>query len=137
MPRTVKRRVSKIEMQLRIEEVVSFIAQGMQKSTLVDKIVNSWDVAPPTARLYLRKAMDHITQLLSQERVKQLAKCILRYEYIYKTAIEKGDLRAALAAQKELSTLLSLNRVLIPGESEVKPGIENNLEIEYELTDTI
>jgi hypothetical protein len=126
-----------MELQIRVEQVVGLIAAGKQRSTIQEEICLEWGVKPPTARLYMRKALDHISLLLGQERVKQLAKAVLRYEFLYNQAVEAKELGNALRAQKELCNLLSLDKVQIPRDGEKADDSDETLSISYELTDSL
>ena len=130
------RRVSKTEMQVRIEYITDLIAQGKQRSTIVELIGPKWAITPVTARLYVRKSLSYISELLGQERMKQLGKAIVRYEYLYKECVDKKEYRTALAAQDSLSKLLSLDKVVVT-ERKGEPKGNKQLGDEYQIPDSL
>lgn len=124
-------RLSNTEMQLRVEYVTDQIAKGLQRSVIQDEIIQRYHVKPSTARIYIRKALDRVGDLMSQQRGKQLAKVLLRYEHLYKVSIEAGDLKTAKGVLDSQVKLLSLDRKVQSEEKQIDVVSEYEIEDAY------
>jgi predicted ATP-dependent Lon-type protease len=117
-------------MQLRIEYVTNLIAQGHQRTVIQDDIQARWEIAPVTARLYIRKAQDRIAEMMKQERSKSVAKLILRYEYLYRESVERGELKTAK------TVLDSMAKMLRADDAVEREREAIDVVTEYEIEDT-
>jgi len=131
MANTKIKRVSNSEVQVRIEYITGLIAQGFQRTYIQDQVQQAWDVSPVTARLYIRKAQDRIAEIMRQERPKQLAKLLLRYEYLYKESVERQDYKTAKTVLDSMGRMMKLDNVM-----ETADVNTTDVMAHYEIEDT-
>ena len=68
-----------------------------------------WKVSKQTAENLIREAEERLAQSAAYNRDTEIAKAKRQCEEIYRLAINRSDLRNAIAARNELTRLLSLD----------------------------
>lgn len=111
---------TKAEINRRVTIVVELLIQGVRNCEILDyfKTQENLDLSKQTIDYYISKGNKIIEGYSSVVRNREIGKCIRRYELIYRTAMDKGDLRSALNATKGLRELLGLDAVQEPAAPE-------------------
>ena len=98
-------RISKAELETRIAWVTELMVAGLTRSELIAKCNERYPCSPSTVDRYMRGALlrlkaSHKSRLESSAEMARR-----RFEKIFGAAMEKGDLRTAMAAQSNLCKL--------------------------------
>jgi len=96
------------EVELRILCVASMIVEGRSRSDILLQCATDYGVSRSTSDRYIEEAHEHLRAAYKPQirRSAEIAK--QRLETIYFKAMERGDLRTALAAQNQLSRMQGL-----------------------------
>ena len=94
----------------RIEKVVIWLVNGLTVEQAIDRCRKEFGLQPSQAKRAVSEARKRLTLAADYTRVEQLGSAITRLQNLYAVAIEGGDIRTALQAQKELNKLMNLYR---------------------------
>lgn len=118
-PRPRGDRTDDATLEQRVDEVISLVLQGWRSSQIVKHCETSFGVCRVTAFRYLADAKEKIRESNAVERDLEVAKAKARYEGFIKTALEEGEIQAAIASQDRLVKLFGL---AAPDELKVDAG---------------
>lgn len=101
-------KIPKHELDKRIFKVVSMIEEGQSRSSIIEQCCAEYSVSRSTVDRYIESANDHFRETFKPQirRFAEIAK--RRLETIYFKAMEKEDLKTALAALTQLSRMQGL-----------------------------
>lgn len=107
-PKTRGDKTPKHELESRILKVVSMIEEGQSRAAIIEQCCAEYSVSRSTVDRYIESANENLRAYYEPQvrRSAEIAK--RRFEAIYLKAMEKGDLRTALAAQSQLSRMQGL-----------------------------
>lgn len=111
-PRHGKGRVSRPEVDARVDRVLSLLVSGASPEEVRHFLASNYDISPRQAAEYLGKAREVLRERAEPMRDEALGTALERYRSLYKTATLSGDLRAAIAAQTRIDKLLGLEAPL-------------------------
>lgn len=94
----------------RVETLIKDLCKGLPTFELVEKYTKLWNISDRTFFLYKLKAQKKLDKHAEYVASTELGKSIKRLENLYNTAYEFGDLKNALAIQKEINELLGLKK---------------------------
>lgn len=99
---------SKAELQRRIAIVMDLLAQKYKRSEIYDYIINEsdWGVTYATMRMYINRAKGEIAKAIQRSAYQNLGESMLDMRYLYRRALDQGDVKTALAVRKEMNTVL-------------------------------
>ena len=111
-PRKQTPRSSDTVTEQRIVSVVEFLLRGMNRREILQFVAQNeeykWDVTASQIDNYIREAKKIIAESGVFNKDEEAGKAIERLNNLYRKAYSKGDFRACLAIQKELSELVGL-----------------------------
>jgi hypothetical protein len=102
-------RTSDYQYDLRINKVFDMLAMGAGRGEIVRFVTNEYDVGPRTADNYIAKANELFQKQSYYDRQEELGRALYRLNLVFSKAMKIQDYKTALAAQKELNTLLGLH----------------------------
>lgn len=104
-----KKRANAIVVEQRVESIVNAILEGRRTPSIIANAMKQWGVGNPQAYKYYHAALKRIRAEFDDKLPDYIKAHLTRLEYIYKTAMDKGELKPALAAMKQISDLLGLD----------------------------
>ncbi len=100
------------ELELRYELIELLVTQGLQKRHVVQwaREKSNWGISDRQVRNYYDTVMERMSQRAGKvDRRFYHVRSLGRLDYIYRTAIEAGDRKHALLAEREIIGLLHLD----------------------------
>lgn len=91
-----------------IDKLVLMLVSGVSPEAAERAAVEKLGVAAKSAKKLLRQAQQAITRAADFNRQDEVGTAYLRLTDLYTRAIKTGDVKTALAAQRELNRLLAL-----------------------------
>jgi len=91
-----------------LDKAVLMLVSGVKADAAEAALVEKLGLAPPDAKAVLVEARNAITVAADYNRAEEIGTAYLRLNDLYTRAIKTQDVKAALAAQRELNKLLSL-----------------------------
>ncbi len=107
------RRVTNAGLEKRVGEIISMIINGADRGDIVRYSSKNWGIGERQIDKYIVKAKLRIQREITKNIEFDYAKAIIRYETLYKKAIEVEDYRLALSINKELSSIQGLQKLEI------------------------
>lgn len=98
------------EVQRRVDEIVTLLIERKRRLEIIayaDK--QGWDVADSTVDHYMQRARAALSKMAKKERNAAIGEADATYDHIIRRSFAEGDLKTALAAQKEKCALRGLN----------------------------
>lgn len=113
-------------MEYRIKQVAEKVARGYTRKEVISWITveSGWDIGESQAHIYHQRAWDLIRELGAVTKQGALGKALFDLEYLYKKALEKGDLDLGLKVRKEISDTLGIKKQTIKLEGPGDAGEE-------------
>lgn len=93
----------------RVEAIVTAILEGARTQTIVANAVKQYGVSDSTAYKYYHAALTRIRLNFDEKLPDYIKTHLERLEHIYKVALQRGELKPALAAMQQISRLLGLD----------------------------
>lgn len=103
------------DLEVRYSIVEDLIAQGLQKRHIVRWIQDhnadlKWNLSDRQLRNYYDTVMQRMSEMAGKlDRRMYHVRSLQRLDYLYRTAVEVGDRKNALAAEREIINLLKLD----------------------------
>jgi len=99
--------------QERVDKVIELIAQGYKRKGIHEWIQKNtdWNISKATIDTLIKKAKTDIHRFAKLSDFEFLNDAILNYKFLYKRAIDNGDIKVALQIQNSLSEMLNLQEV--------------------------
>lgn len=104
-----KARADKATVEKRIESIVSAILEGRRTPSIIANAMKQWGVSNQQAYKYYHAALKRIRAEFDDKLPEYIKAHLTRLEYVYKIAMERNELKPALAAMKQISDLLGLD----------------------------
>ena len=95
----------------RIVTISELLIEGKNRQNILQFNSENWELSERQIDTYIGKATELIKSELIKDSEYSLSKAIKRFEFIYKTAIEKEDFKLALQANKELCAIQGLTKI--------------------------
>lgn len=126
---------SKAELQRRIAIIMDLLARKYKRSEIYDYIINEsdWGVTYATMRMYINRAKGEVAKAIQRTAYQNLGESMLDLRYLYRQALEAGDIKTALAVRKEMNSVLQVGSGAEPVD--VTPGSSGDQELENMLAD--
>ena len=99
------KRATKVDKQVRINELVKLISNGAVTSDLIRFASDHWGVTDRQAENYIREAREVIIADINQDRSMVVAEMLHISRTVIKKALEKGEYNNALGAMKLITRL--------------------------------
>jgi hypothetical protein len=104
-----KQRASKATIEKRVEAIVTAILEGRRSPSIIATAMQQYKVGEPQAYKYYHAALKRIRASFDEQLPDYIKAHLARLEHIYKIAMERNELKPALAAMKQISDLLGLD----------------------------
>lgn len=104
-----KARADKATVEKRVESIVSAILEGRRTPSIIANAMKQWGVSNQQAYKYYHAALKRIRAEFDDKLPDYIKAHLTRLEYVYKIAMERGELKPALASMKQISDLLGLD----------------------------
>ena len=103
----------------RVATIINLLCIGLNTAEIKRwvKEKTNWEAKPETIKKYIGEAAKILRSNADYDRDYHLGQAIDRLNELYKRALSIQDIKAALAAQKELNQLLGLEQPKEPEES--------------------
>jgi len=127
--RPMGRKTTITEIANRVSIVMDLIGKHKSRQQIIEwcRTENCyWDATAETNARYYHGALAKIESMSSESEVSAKSSAILELRTIYKMAMEKGNVSAALMARKELNKLQGLYEGVI--EPEIEPEGDENID---------
>jgi hypothetical protein len=105
----VKHPVNGVQKSLRIQQVVSWLLDGLTYMQVVDKCVAKWEIGERQAKRYIADARDQVEAQSAAEIRSANTLALYRLTELYHKALEAEDFKAALDVVKTTNRMLGLN----------------------------
>lgn len=104
-------RRAEAEIARRVEDIFGLVVDGQPMRVIRQFVAEScdWDAPERTMWRYKKRATDLIVVRSAEVCETVLATAVNRLERLYGRALQRGDLRTALAVQQEIARLHGLN----------------------------
>lgn len=100
------------ELQRRVAVVQELIARKLRESEIIEHVRENyheeWRVTNNTVKNYIRLAKEDIVKQIKRNSAAIFAEGVMDLNYLYRKAIDEGDIRTALAIRKEKNTVLNV-----------------------------
>lgn len=128
---------SQAELQRRVAIVSDLLARKYKRSEIYEYIRNEteWNVTHSTMYTYINKAKAEIAKAVQRNAWQNLAESITDMRYLYRQALESGDIRTALAVRKEMNGVLAVSMESVAPTDVTERDEQMSDEIEGMLTD--
>lgn len=98
------------EVQRRIDEIVTLLIERKRRLEIIDYAnQQGWGVADSTIDHYTKRARQTLAKMAKKDREAAIGEADSTYDHIIRRSFAEGDLKTALAAQKEKCVLRGLN----------------------------
>lgn len=104
-----KKRASATVVEQRVESMVTAILEGRRTPSIIANAMRQWGVSNQQAYKYYHAALKRIRAEFDDKLPEYIKAHLTRLEYVYKLAMERNELKPALAAMKQISDLLGLD----------------------------
>lgn len=104
-----KARADKATVEKRVESMVNAILEGRRTPSIIANAMKQWGVSNQQAYKYYHAALKRIRAEFDDKLPDYIKAHLTRLEFIYKTAMDRQELKPALAAMKQISDLLGLD----------------------------
>ena len=102
------RKSTSAELELRVKTACKLLIEGKSREEIVQYSTKKWRVGERQADKYIQKAKEIIATTVKREVEYDYSRAIMRYDDLYKRALEKGDYRTAMSINKEMTLLQGL-----------------------------
>lgn len=106
----------KAEIADRVGEVLDLIASGDRPEVICQKLSGKWKASERTVRRYLTRAYSALAEAGKVKAKEELGRTLIRFDYLYRKAIETADYRLGLAVTRERGELVGLYEKGAPRE---------------------
>jgi beta-xylosidase len=103
------KKITKTEKEARVQRIAGLILSGCRTHADIVREVETWGIKTRQAQNYLTAAREYIKSATAEQREMQIGIALGRIEEIYREARERGQLKTALQAVRELIDLLGLS----------------------------
>lgn len=107
------------EIVIRIGEVAELLIKGKTSGQIVDYCAENFQVAERQSFEYIRRAETLIKETVDKDVALVHSKAAKRFERVWRDSLERGDLRTALNANKELAALHGLYKQQVEHSGQV------------------
>ena len=104
-------RCTKAEMQLRVEEVMTWVLSGAPKYSMTRKASDKWGIGERAFERILQLAAQEIKEASTTTKEEAFSKAVMRYEEVLYRAKKENNLRLLLDTQSRLDKLYGLDNV--------------------------
>jgi hypothetical protein len=104
----------------RIRVIAGLLIKGNSRDDIIQYSSENWRIGERQADKYIQKAKSAVGESVKKSVEYDYAKAVRRYEELYKLAMGSKDLRAAIAANKEITALQGLFKQQLELSGEVK-----------------
>ena len=104
-----QRKATKAETELRVQQVVRMIANGVQRPELIEYARKEWGLGRGGVDILIRKAKDAIKEAVNEERSEFLARKLFQLEDVLMKSAKRENHSAMIGAirlQCELTRVL-------------------------------
>lgn len=128
-------RCTKAEMQLRVEEVMTWVLSGAPKYSMTRKASDKWGIGERAFERILQLAAQEIKETSTTTKEEAFSKAVMRYEEVLYRAKKENNLRLLLDTQNRLDKLYGLEQhnISLFGEVNHKLTLEERRKIASEL----
>lgn len=98
----------------RLSAAVMKVRQGWAPTEVRDFLMDSEGLSRSQAERYVKDAREYFRRSANVDRQEAIGEALTRLDLVFRTAMESGQLSAALAAQKEKNSLLGLMNHVLP-----------------------
>lgn len=96
------------ELKRRVKAVYKLLLQGKPRADILEHAVETWGVAVSTTDTYIASATKIFNERVETEQEIAFGVALARLHDLFNRSMGLQDVKAALAVQKELNTLLDL-----------------------------
>jgi len=104
----------------RIVMISELLIEGKNRQNILQFNSENWNLSERQIDNYINKAIELIKSELVKDSEYSLSKALKRFEFIYKTAIEKEDFKLALQTNKEICAIQGLNKLEVEHSGNVQ-----------------
>jgi hypothetical protein len=98
------------EVQRRVDEIVTLLIERKRRAEIINYANRKeWNVADSTVDHYMQRARAVLAKMAKKDRTAAIGEADATYDHIVRRSFAEGDLKTALAAQKEKCVLRGLN----------------------------
>lgn len=107
---TTKPKATRAEVKRRVSKVTDLLASGVNRAGILQYVSDKtdWKLTDRQIDNYIQRATDSFKDTPGIDRVEQYKKAIRRMEMILSACLKVQDYARAIAASKELHTLMAL-----------------------------
>lgn len=107
--RQIRKRVGKVQKTLRVQQVATWLLDGMTSSEVCKAGSQKWGVAERTVERYLQDAREQIEAMSATEVRSATTLALYRLMELYHEAMAEKDFKTALDVVKTQNRMLGLN----------------------------
>lgn len=104
-----RRRAGRVQMQLRIQQVVTWLLEGRGYVEVMNLGVEKWGTCSRTIEHYIEEAKEQVEAHSATEIRGATTLAIYRLMSLYESCVAEGDLKTALDVIKTQNRLLGIN----------------------------
>lgn len=104
-----RRKATKVQKLMRIQQVVSWMLEGFTYGQIVEKGKKKWGLTGRPVEYYIADAREQVEAMAAQETQAAATLALSRLSELYFHALEEGDTRTALEVVKTQNRMLGLN----------------------------
>ncbi len=125
------------EMERRITLIISLVIRGMKRREIIKYCMEKtdWKVSEHAIDKYLKRAAMVLKKIAEKDRQEEFGIAITRLVGLWNAAVNEGDIKTALAIQKEISETFGLKTTKI--ETTTKTKIEIDKDMKDAIKETI
>lgn len=118
-------RTTKVDKELRVQQIIDKISEGVAERRVVEWIMSEFDVAEKTAYGYHKDAIKRINRKFEEEMPNYRDKMLANLERVYEVAMKVGNFSAALRAQEQIAKIGGLEAPKELKQTHNFEGLEN------------
>jgi len=105
----MRNRTTRTQKTLRVQQVASWLLDGVSKRSVIDKSMSKWGIGERQAERYVEEANDQIEAMAATEIRGATTLALYRLTELYHAAIASEDFKTALDIIKTTNRMLGLN----------------------------
>lgn len=105
----VRRKANKTQIALRVQQVATWLLDGLSYSDIVKRGQKKWGLSPRPVERYISKAKEQIEASSATEIKGATTLAIYRLMDLYEKSVDEGDYKTALDIIKTQNRMLGLN----------------------------